>query len=153
MLAKIWANGLVIVVTAVLSLLLVVHGLIGMPLAGSMPLFIAGATLYVVSVGALGILLGTFTGSMGQFGLLVLPAIIILSLLSDTMPPEESMPAWLRDVMAFASTPHFVRFVLGVSFRGAGLDIVWPQLLVLAGFTVAYVPVSLGRFRTFIAKS
>jgi len=153
MMAKIWANGLVIVVTAVLSLLLVVHGLIGMPLAGSMPLFIIGATLYVISVGALGILLATFTGSMGQFGLLVIPTIIILSLLSGTMTPEESMPVWLRDIMAFTPTPHFVRFVLGVLFRGAGLDIVWPQLLVLAGFTVAYVVVSLGRFRAFIARS
>ena len=56
--------------------------------------------------------------------MLVIPAIIILSLLSDTMTPEESMLAWLRDVTAFAATPHFVRFVLGVLFRGAGLDIV-----------------------------
>jgi ABC-2 type transport system permease protein len=47
MIAKIWANGLVIVVVATLSLWLVVHGLIHVPLAGSMVLFVAGTILYV----------------------------------------------------------------------------------------------------------
>src|SRR6516225_8847212 len=42
-------------------------------LAGSTPLFLGGTILYQISVGALGILLATFAGTMGQFGLLVLP--------------------------------------------------------------------------------
>src|SRR6185437_6840419 len=45
MLAKIWANGLVIVVAAVLSLLVVVEGLLGVPVAGSLALFVAAAVL------------------------------------------------------------------------------------------------------------
>ena len=38
-----------------------------------MLLFVAGTVLYQISVGALGILLATFTGTMGQFGLLMIP--------------------------------------------------------------------------------
>ena len=79
MIAKIWANGLVIVVAAALSLWFVCHGVLRVPLAGSMPLFLAGTVLYQFSVGALGILLATFAGTMGQFGLLMIPALIILS--------------------------------------------------------------------------
>ncbi len=152
MTAKIWANGLVIVLAATASMLLVVHKVIGVPLAGSMLLFVAGTIVYQISVGALGILLATFTGTMGQFGLLVIPVIIVLDLLSGAATPLESIPRWLQNVMQFTPTPHYVGFVQGVLCRGAGLDIVWPQLLSLAAFAIIFFGVSLIRFRTAIAS-
>ena len=42
------------------------------------------------------------------------------------------MPRWLQDVMQLAPTTHFVGFSQAVLYRGAGLDIVWPQLLAIA---------------------
>src|ERR1700726_946352 len=62
------ANGLVILVAAMLSLQLVVHLWIGAPIAGSIFLFLCGAALYALVVAALGILLGTLSTTMGQFG-------------------------------------------------------------------------------------
>ena len=53
MIAKIWANGLVIVSAATASLWLVVHEVIGVPLAGSMLLFVAGYDLSIRSRSAL----------------------------------------------------------------------------------------------------
>jgi ABC-2 type transport system permease protein len=150
MIAKIWANGLVVVLAAAASLWLVVHELIGVPLAGSMLLFIAGTILYQISVGALGILLATFTASMGQFGLLLIPVVTVLDLLSGSTTPMESIPSWLQNVMQFAPTTHFVAFAQAVLYRAAGPDIVWPQLLALAGFTIVFFGVSLIRFRTAI---
>jgi ABC-2 type transport system permease protein len=49
------------------------------PLSGATLLFIAGSVLYEISVGALGILLVTFTGTMGQFGWLVVLVLVILN--------------------------------------------------------------------------
>jgi hypothetical protein len=66
-------DGLVIVVVAVVSLWFVVHSVLRVPLSGSMSLFLGGTVLYEISVAALGILLATFTGTMGQFGLLTVP--------------------------------------------------------------------------------
>ena len=152
MTAKIWANGLVVTVAATASVLLVVHAVIGVPLAGSILLFIAGTILYQVSVGALGILLATFTGTMGQFGLLVIPVIIVLDLLSGAASPMESIPMWLQNVMQFAPTTHYVAFVQSVLSRGAGIDIVWPELAVLAIFGAVFFGISLIRFRTAIAR-
>jgi ABC-2 type transporter len=83
------------------------------PIAGSMTLFGTGAVLYVVSVAALGILLATFTGTMGQFGLLALPVMIALNLLSGSITPMESMPKWPQDVMQVTPTTHFVSFAFG----------------------------------------
>ena len=101
---------LVIVAAAILSLWFVVHGMLRVPLAGSTPLFIAGTILYEISVAALGILLATFTGTMGQFGLLNIPLLVILNLLSGSVTPPESMPAWPVEVMKVTPTPHFVNF-------------------------------------------
>lgn len=152
MIAKIWANGLVIVVAASLSLWFVCHGVLRVPLAGSMPLFLAGTVLYQFSVGALGILLATFTATMGQFGLLMIPALIILMLLSGSTTPYESMPVWIQNAMEFTPTPHFVSFAQAVLYRGAGFGIVWRDLAALAAITAVFFGVSLIRFRTTIAS-
>lgn len=153
MLAKIWANGLVIVVAALLSLLFVVQLLLQVPVAGSIALFIAGAVLYQFSVTALGILLATFTTSMSQFGLLVMPVLVVMNLLSGSTTPMDSMPVWLQDVMQVSPATHFVKFSQAVLYRGAGLAIVWPQLVVLAAISVLFFAVSLLRFRKAIVAS
>ena len=59
MISKISANGLVIVVAAGLSLLLVVQWWLQVPSTGSILLFLGGACFYVFTVPALGIALGT----------------------------------------------------------------------------------------------
>ena len=110
MLSKIWANGLVILVAAYLSVKLVVQLWLQVPIAGSLVLFMAGAIVYAFSVTSMGILLATFTTSMGQFGLLVIPVLVILQMLSGSATPMETMPVWLQEAMQIFPTPHFVGF-------------------------------------------
>lgn len=152
MAAKIWANGLVVVLSVVLSLWFVVHRFIGVPLAGSVTLFVAGTVLYEISVGALGLLLATFASTQGQFGLLIIPVLVILNLLSGSTTPIETMPVPLQDAMQFTPTPHFVSFAQAVLYRAAGLNMVWPQLATIAAITIVFVGVSLIRFRKAIAS-
>jgi len=151
MLAKIIANALVILSAAGLSLMLVVERLLGVPLAGSLALFMLGAALYACTVAALGILLGTVATTMGQFALLAIPVFLVLQLLSGSTTPMESMPLWLSYVMlAVSPTPHFVAFAQAVLYRGADISIVWPQLLALAALGSVYFAFSLRRFRQVI---
>ncbi len=152
MLAKVWANGLVILVAAVLSLELVVRLLLQVPVAGSLALFIVGAMIYQVSVTGLGILLATLARSMPQFSLLVMPVIVVMNLLSGSMTPMEGMPAWLQAILQVSPAVHFVTFAQAVLYRGAGLDIVWPQLAAMAGIGALFLGVSLLRFRAAIAS-
>jgi ABC-2 type transport system permease protein len=151
MLAKIFANGAVIVGAALLSLLLVVRWGLGVPIVGSAPLFIAGSMLFMISVTALGLLLATFARTMPQFGLLSLPVIIILYLLSGSTTPLETMPAWLQFVMQFTPNTHFVAFAQAVLYRGAGIDLVWPQMLVLTIIGVATLALCRSRFAKAIS--
>jgi ABC-2 type transport system permease protein len=147
MLAKIWANGLVIVLAAAVSVKVMVQLVLQVPIAGSLWLFLAGALLYQFSVTALGILIATFTTSMAQFGLLCIPILVILQLLSGSSTPIETMPVWLQEIMKLTPTTHFVSFAQAVLYRGAGLNIVWPQLLAIAVISAVIFSVSGLRFR------
>ena len=151
MLSKIIANGLVILIAATLSLNLVVQWWLKVPIAGSLILFVAGATLYALTVAALGILLGTIASTMGQFALLAAPILLIMQLLSGGATPMESMPVWLQYVMQIISpTPHFVAFSQAVLYRGADLPIVWPLLAAMAVIGSIYFAFALLRFRRVI---
>jgi ABC-2 type transport system permease protein len=151
MLAKIIANGLVVVGAASLSLLIVVRWGLKVPIAGSIMLFLSGAALYAFTVAALGILLGTVAATMGQFGLLAIPVLVVMQLLSGSSTPMESMPVWLQYAMQVISpTPHFVAFSQAVLYRGADLSIVWPRLAAVAAIGSVYFAFSLARFRGVI---
>ena len=154
MLSKILANGLVILVAAGLSLTFVIQWWLGVPIAGSVTLFLAGAALYLFAVAALGILLGTITNTMGQFGLLAIPVLVVMQLLSGSSTPIESMPVWLQYVMRTISpTPHFVEFAQAVLYRGAGLSIVWRQLAAMAVIAAIYLAISLRQFRRMMVQA
>jgi ABC-2 type transport system permease protein len=151
MLAKMIANGLVILVAATLSLQFVVHWWIGSPINGSMLLFVFGAAIYALVVAALGIMLGTLATTMGQFGLLAIPVLVVTQLLSGSSTPMESMPIWLQYLMQTISpTPHFVAFAQAVLFRGADLTLVWRPLAAMIVIGAVYFTVAQGRFRRVI---
>jgi ABC-2 type transport system permease protein len=151
MFAKIWANGLVVVAAALLALFLIVKGALGVPVAGSIPLFAAGLCIYLFSVTALGIMLATLVRSMPQFGLLAFPVFIVMSLLSGGQTPLESMPLALQKIMQFVPSTHFVSFSQAVLFRNATLSMVWPELAKMLLIGSAYTAFTLFRFRKMLA--
>jgi ABC-2 type transport system permease protein len=152
MFAKIWANGLVVVVAAMASLFLVVKGLIGVPIdLRSVPLFAFGLAIYLFSVTALGIMLATVVRSMPQFGLLAFPVFLVMILLSGGQTPLESMPIALQKVMQFVPSTHFVAFSQAVLFRNATFAMVWPDMAKMFAIGAAYTRVTLSRFRAMLA--
>jgi ABC-2 type transport system permease protein len=151
MLSKILANGIVIVVSAGLSLLLVVQWWLQVPITGSILLFLGGSCFYVFTVAALGIALGTIASTMAQFGLLSIPVLLVMMLLSGSTTPMESMPVWMQYLMNVISpTPHFVVFAQDVLYRGADLSIVWLEILATAVIGSVYFAIALYRFRRVI---
>ncbi|MCL6609704.1 MAG: ABC transporter permease, partial [Geminicoccaceae bacterium] len=149
--AKVWANGLLVLAAALFSLQAVVRGVLGVPIAGSLPLFALGAGIYLLAVTALGVMLSTVATTMPRFGLLSIPVFVILNLLSGGFTPLESMPRWLQLLMQLSPTTHLVAFAQGVLFRGAGLEILWPRLLAMAAIGSAFAGFALLRFRRTIA--
>jgi len=151
MFAKIWANGLVVVVAVMISLFLIVQGALGVPIAGSIALFLSGLIIYLFSVTALGVMLATLVRSMPQFGLLAFPVFIVMSLLSGGQTPLESMPIALQKFMQFVPSTHFVSFSQAVLFRNATPAMVWPDMTKMLLIGAAYTMFTLSRFRKMLA--
>ena len=151
--SKIWANGLVIVVAVGLSLYFVVRGLLGIPIAGSIPLFLFGVAIYLFFATAVGLLLGTIARSMPQLGLLYLLVYLPLAMLSGSNTPLESMPPWLATIVQVSPTAHFVSFAQAILYRGAGLAVVWPQFVAVALIGGVFLGLALLRFRKVTAAA
>jgi len=152
MLGKVWANALVIVVVSALSLRFVVQGVLDVPIAGSIPLFMFGTLIYMFSVTALGIFLATVTRSMPQFGLLAFLVFIVMNQLSGAATPLDSMPEVLQTVMQISPTTHFVAVSQTILYRGAGFEAMWPHLLAMAGIGMVFFLAALLHFRTAVTS-
>lgn len=150
MTSKVWSMGLVVLFASAFSLVVVVRGLLSVPIAGSLLLFLCGAALHLFATTSMGIFMGTFARSMPQFGLLLMLTIMPLQMLSGGNTPRESMPEWVQEVMLAAPTTHFVMLAQGILYRGAGLGIVWPQFLALALIGAVFFGIALSRFRKTI---
>ncbi len=151
--SKIWANGLVIVVAVGLSLRFVVHGLLSVPIAGSIPLFLIGTAIYLFFATAIGIFLGTIARSMPQLGLLYLLVFLPMNMLSGSNTPLESMPGWLATIMQASPSTHFVSLAQAILYRGAGFAVVWPQFVIVALIGGVFLGLALLRFRRAIGAA
>ena len=151
--SKVWANGLVITVAVGLSLYVVVRTMLGIPIAGSIPLFMVGVVIYLFFATAIGIFLGTVARSMPQLGLLYMLVYLPMNMLSGSNTPLESMPPWLATAMQASPSTHFVSFAQSILYRGAGIDVVWPQFLVVALIGGLFFGLAVLRFRSSTAQS
>jgi ABC-2 type transport system permease protein len=151
MLSKIWSMGAVVLLGSTFALVVVVQWLMKVPVHGSVLLFLAGSILMLFAMTALGIFMATIAGTMPQFALLTMLVIFPLQVLSGAMTPRESMPEIIQTIMLAAPNTHFIILSQGILFRGAGLEIVWPQFLALLVIGVVLFWFALQRFRKFMS--
>lgn len=149
--SKVLAMALVVLAASWISLTFVVRGLLAVPIEGSVALFFAGATLHLFATTSMGIFLATLARTMPQFGLLLLMFLLPLQVLSGGMTPRESMPDAVQFIMQAAPNTHFVMLSQAILYRGAGLDVVWPQFLSLAAIGAVLFTLALARFRKTLA--
>ncbi|WP_315784333.1 MULTISPECIES: ABC transporter permease [unclassified Bradyrhizobium] len=151
--SKIWANALVIAVAVAIALYAVVRWYLHVPIMGSIPLFMVGTVLYLFFATAVGLFLGTIARSMPQLGLLYILVAVPMNLLSGGMTPVESQPVWLATIMKASPSTHFVSFAQSILYRGAGIDVVWPQFAAVAAIGAVVLALTLRRFRAAIAAA
>lgn len=139
-------------VAAAVALALVVQGLLRVLIEGAVALFLAGASLHLFATTSLGIFMATLARSMPQFGMLAVLILLPLQLLSGNSTPRESMPLLVQDVMLAAPTTHFVALGQAILYRGAGIAVIWPQVLALAEIGAVFFAIALNRFRRTISQ-
>ncbi|QDT94855.1 ABC transporter permease [Gimesia aquarii] len=152
-LAKVWSNSLLILLAVSFALIVVIRHLLNVPIAGSIPLFLSGVSVYLFFATALGIFLGTVTRTMAQFSMLVILVIFVIMMLSGGQSPIESQPEWLQNITFFLPSRHFTAFAEAIIYRGAGVEIVWKSFVMIAVIGFIFFMISLGLFRRTIAGS
>lgn len=152
MLAKIWSMGLVVLVAAGLSVVVLIHGVMGVPISGSIPLFLVATALHLFATTAMGIYLGTVTRSMPQLGLMSILILLPLQMLSGGITPRESMPLFVQYIMQLAPTTHFVSIAQSILYRGASFSLIWPHFVAILLIGAAVFLAALARFRRDITQ-
>lgn len=152
MLSKIWSMGMVVLISATLSLIFIVKGALNVPIIGSIPLFLLGSILHLFAISSIGIYLATIARNMPQFGMLMLLVLIPLQMLSGGMTPRESMPEIIQNVMLIAPTTHFIELSKAILFKDAGFAIVWKQFIMLFIIGIVFFYFAHKRFRSTISK-
>lgn len=153
MLSKIGSMSLVVLAATAFSLFFVVRGVLEVPVAGSMSLFLLGAMLQLFATSSMGIFLGTVARNMPQLGLIMILVILPLEMLSGGVTPRESMPQFVQTIMLGAPTTHFVSLAQAILYRGAGWDVVWPKLVAIFSISCVFFAAALSMFRKSLARS
>ncbi len=151
--SKVWANGLIILVSFMLSTFFVVEWILDVSIAGSRLLLFGGTALYLLAAAAIGIFLGTIARTMAQFALLLLMVIIPIMMLSGGLTPIESQPEVIQPVTWLLPSRHYMAFAQAVVFRGANITIVLPEMLKILGLGSAFFIASILLFRRSISVS
>jgi ABC-2 type transport system permease protein len=152
MLGKIWSMGLVVLLATAFSLNFIVQWALKVPIEGSLALFLAVATLHLFVTTSIGIFMATLARSMPQFGLLIMLVLLPMQMLSGGTTPRESMPILAQNIMQVAPTTHFVAAAQAILYRGAGFDVVWPQVLALIVIGAVFFVAALVHFRKSISQ-
>ncbi len=150
MVSKLWSMSLVVLLGTLFALLVVCKWILGIPIQGSLTLFMAGTALHLFATASLGIFLATIAKSMPQFGIMMILVLLPLQVLSGAQTPRESMPEIVQHIMLAAPNTHYVILSQAILFRSAGLDVVWPTMISLAAIGAVFFVISLHYFRGFL---
>ena len=153
------ASALEVVAAKIIPLFVLLMGMVGLVLAlarvvfhvpfrGSLLLVVVACGFCVLTGIGIGTFLSTVSRSANQtqlIGFFVNPP---LAMLSGALTPIEAMPHWVQPVTLLNPIAHFASVARAVLVKGAGVDVVWPQLLALAVLATGLVAVSAWRFRS-----
>ncbi|MBN8441131.1 MAG: ABC transporter permease [Thauera sp.] len=152
MLSKVWSMAVVVLVASSFSLQVVVKLVLEVRVPGSAILFALGTLLYLFAATSIGIFMGTLARNMPQFGLMSILVLLPLQILSGALTPRESMPDLVQWLMSLTPTTHYVSLAQGVLFRDAGIDVVWPQFVLVALVGAVFFALAHHRLRLTIGR-
>jgi len=139
---------LFVLLMAMVTLVMIVARLVfGLPLRGNPLLVLAACACCVLAGIGLGTFISTLARSANQTQLISFFVNPPLAMLSGGLTPIEAMPKWVQPLTLFNPIAHFATIARSVLIKGAGLEIVYPNLLALLGLASLFVAFSAWRFR------
>ena len=116
-----------------LLMLTMVHLAFGVPVRGSLPLLLVLAFGYLLVELGKGLVVSVISRTQHQAFLLVLLVGMVDFMFTGYAAPVEGMPPVLQWFANFIPAHHWLTILRGILLKGAGLDVLWPNVLALAG--------------------
>jgi ABC-2 type transport system permease protein len=147
MLPKVMAMTLVILVATAVALFGVMRPVFGVPIRGSVGLLFFLTALFIVATSGIGVFASTVTRNQAQVGMMTLLVVAPILLLSGIFTPMETMPAWVRYLMALSPLRYFIEIETGILLKGVGLEMLWSQVLSMTAVGGSLFGMGLWRFK------
>ncbi|MFM7231501.1 MAG: ABC transporter permease [bacterium] len=116
------------------------------PVRGPLLALYGASFLFIVANLGLGLFISTLGRNQAQVTQTAFLFLLPNVLLSGFMFPREAMPAAAQAVGALLPLTYYLQLIRGIVLKGNGLLQLWPQMLALAGFAVAFFVFATRRF-------
>jgi ABC-2 type transport system permease protein len=128
------------------TVLVVGRFVFNVPLTGNVLLLYGVALIFVVASLALGLLVSTLVRTQQQAMQVSFFFVLPNILLSGFMFPRAAMPEAFQWLGLLLPLTHFLKVLRGILLRGVGLEALWVEALILAGFAVGLIGLAVRRF-------
>jgi ABC-2 type transport system permease protein len=124
-------------------MLTMTHYFFNVPIRGSLALLLVLALGYLIVELGKGLVISVMSRSQHQAFLLVMLIGMADFMFTGYAAPVEAMPQVLQWVAKLVPAHHWLAIARGILLKGAGLDVLWPNLLALAGLGAVILTFSL----------
>jgi ABC-2 type transport system permease protein len=118
--------------TDFLLMLTMIHFAFAVPIRGSLALLLILAFGYLLVELGKGLVLSVISKTQHQAFLLVLLVGMVDFMFTGYAAPVESMPRALQIFANIIPAHHWLTILRGIALKGAGMDVLWPNVLALA---------------------
>ena len=122
------------------------HFILGVPMRGSIPLLYLVTLPFMIAILGVGLLISTAVRTQTQAMQLSIFYLLPSILLTGFMFPREAMPLVIRELGLLLPMTFYINIVRGIALKDVGLLDVWQPALILVGFALVLVTVSVKRF-------
>lgn len=128
--------------------LVVIRGVFGVPLRGSLLLLYGFSGLFLLTTLGLGLFISTLVKTQQQ-AMLIAAFFVIMPfvLLSGFIFPVENMPPLMQQLSRVIPMKYYLQIIRGLFLKGTGWNELWPPALVLLGWGAGILGLATLKFR------
>jgi ABC-2 type transport system permease protein len=116
------------------------------PIHGNILLLIVATFVYLLVSLGVGLLISTICSTQQQAMMSTFLFFLPANLLSGFIFPIQNMPRLVQFITIFNPLRYFIVILRGVFLKGTGIEVLWPQILVLFIMGIAILTISSLRF-------
>ena len=115
------------------------------PIRGSIVLLLGSTCVYLLTTLGAGLFISTISSTQQEAAMSIFLFLPVMNLLSGFAFPITSMPKAAQYITYFIPLRYYLEIVRGIFLKGVGLNILWPQILIL--FVIGLSVISLSSLR------